>query len=338
MKENKLKSMAENNKFEELMKNKQELERLSNITDISEVLDILNKYGYNGTKQDLESDLFEILQGLSEEDLQNISGGKILNKKYLAGLMGGLTMMGSMGLKTSAQEGNHSNVQPKSETSFLNKIDKTTMSIVGGSFAVGGIFVEALNLMFRKPKIESREKVVEEKVIEEEIIKDTDFALNEKQKKIYDNTKKLSEMILKYVKEYTEQHKKLPSPKLTTEKEEHRSILGNIRQIRQDWLDVYDNKAERALPAEYKTEILENRELWKKGNSIYPVEIATYAIENLFYGLPVGKTKMGGNSMPDSPQDCAEHMNFLKLLYELEYGYRCDFLQLQLKNCAGLSI
>ena len=88
MNENKLKKMADSKKFEELMNNKQELERLSEIEDISEVLDILNKYGYNGTKQDLERDLFEILQGLSEDDLKNISGGRILNKKYLAGLMG----------------------------------------------------------------------------------------------------------------------------------------------------------------------------------------------------------------------------------------------------------
>ena len=72
MTENKLKIMAESKEFEELMNNKKELERLSKIKDISEVLDVLNKYGYNGTKQDLERDLFEILQGLSEDDLQNI--------------------------------------------------------------------------------------------------------------------------------------------------------------------------------------------------------------------------------------------------------------------------
>lgn len=126
MKENKLKKMAENNKFEELMNNTKELERLSKIKDISEVLDVLNKYGYNGNKNDLERDLFEILQGLSEDDLKNISGGRILNKKHLAGLMGGLTMMSAMGLNTSARAETQSTVKTKSKTSFLNKVDKKT--------------------------------------------------------------------------------------------------------------------------------------------------------------------------------------------------------------------
>ena len=42
MPENKLKIMAESKEFEELMNNTKELERLSKIEDISEVLDVLN--------------------------------------------------------------------------------------------------------------------------------------------------------------------------------------------------------------------------------------------------------------------------------------------------------
>lgn len=331
MTENKLKKMAENNKFEELMNNRQELERLSKIKDISEVLDILNKYGYNGNKHDLERDLFEMLQGLSEEDLQNISGGKILNKKYLAGLMGGLTMMSSMGLRTSAQVEKQSNVKTKSETSFLNKVDKKMMGIVGGSFAVGGIFVEALNLMFRKTTIEYKENLVEPKVIEEKVIKGTAFELNETQQKIYNNTKKLSEMILRYVEDYIKQKKTMPEEELTIDEPKHKAILNLIREIRADWLDVYENNAELTLIDEYKKTILENKELWKHGQYIYEVRLNTSAIENLFYGLPVGKTKMDTNNMPESPTDCAKDMNFLKLLCELDYSYRWQFLQLQLK-------
>ena len=326
MTENKLKKMAENNKFEELMNNRQELERLSKIKDISEVLDVLNRYGYNGNKQDLERDLFEILQGLSEDDLQNISGGKILNKKYLAGLMGGLTMMGAMGLKTSAQEGNRSKVKTKSETSFFNKEDKKTISIAGTSLAVGGLFVECLNLLFRKPKIEYRYIQVEGEVIKDTIIKDEDFALTEEQQKIYNNTKKLSAMLLKYVETYISNNGREPNEEiLDKERPEHNQILDLIANIRRDWITMYGCTAEIKMNKDDIQKVIQNECVETKDYAIWPATIGYTSIGDVFAMLPIRQTKMAYGCEPYSEDLCVDDLPFLARLKSLALNYKAAY-------------
>ena len=64
-------------------------------------------------------------------------------------------------------------------------------------------------------------------------------------------------------------------------------------------------------------------------DTVYPVEIADDAVENLFYGLPVGNTRMCRNCMPFCPIDCTnKDMVFLGLLWKLEGQFRSDFLSL----------
>ena len=321
--ENKLKKMAENNKFEELMNNTKELERLSKIKDISEVLDVLNKYGYNGNKNDLERDLFEILQGLSEDDLKNISGGRILNKKYLAGLMGGLTMMGAMGLNTSAQVENQRNVKNKPETSFLNKVDKKVFGVAGGSFVAGGLFVEALNLLFRKNEIEYRDKIVKIKAT------NPDFTLTEEEQKIYDNTVALSELLLQYVENYIQENKKMPDYGLNYNNPEHTQILGLIKEIRSAWIEMYEKNENEKLNEEAKQAVVQNRNIIIEKCNVSPVLVENCALEDLFRGLPVGKTTMNARCLPLSSPGCLKNLNFMSKLWCLDQQYRANFESLK---------
>ena len=323
MTENKLKSMAENNKFEELMNNKQELERLSKIKDISEVLDVLNKYGYNGTKQDLGRDLFEILQGLSEDDLQNISGGRILNKKHLAGLMGGLTMMGAMGLTTSAQVANQSNVKTKSETSFLNKVDKTVFGVGGGSLIVGGLFVEFLNLLFRKPKIEHTEKIVGT------IENDPDFALTEQEQEIYEDTVRLSTMLLMYVKEYITTHRQMPNATLDIKDKTHTKILDLIGKIRTAWMNMYENDESTQLDRDQKNGAIQNKYTDLGFSRVKPVCVDTNALSRLFDGMPVKDSFMDDNCLPLIIKYCPAKLPLSIKLWNLDKQYRNDFEKLE---------
>ena len=324
MKENKLKKMAENNKFEELMNNTKELERLSKIKDISEVLDILNKYGYNGNKNELERDLFEILQGLSEDDLKNISGGKILNKKYLAGLMGGLTMMGAMGLNTSAHAENQSKVKTKSDTSFFNKVDKTVVGVAAGSLAVGGFFVEAMNLLFRKDKIECRDRdpEVAKKQTVENVITKIDLPLTEEEQEIYNETVKLSKMLLDYAKEYFKPKNEYVSLPLDKSKPDHVEMLEQIKKVRVDFAHMYENDTGKTLPDKAYQRIAENTE-GSLGNNLYikSVELSIDSIFDVFYGLPIGNTEMFENCSPDDLTACYKKIPLIVKLNQVADQY-----------------
>ena len=162
MTENNLKKMIENHELDNLMTNGEELERLKSPRTTEQVLEILKKYNYTETKEVFERELLEILQSikLNEEEMKNVSGGKVLDKKYLAVLMGGLTMAGATGLPTYAKVGDNRGIRKELETGVLNTVDKENVGLATASFFVGGFFVEALNLLLRKPKIEYKEKLI----------------------------------------------------------------------------------------------------------------------------------------------------------------------------------
>ena len=351
MKENRLKRMAENNKFEKLMNNKQELERLSKIKDISEVLDILNKYGYNGNKNDLERDLFEILQGLSEDDLKNISGGKILNKKYLAGLMGGLTMMGAMGLNTSARAETQSTVKTKSDTSFFNKVDKTVVGVAAASLAVGGFFVEAMNLLFRKPKIEYRNKIVEIKatnpdftLTEEEqkiydktretetkkavenVITKIDLPLTKEEQEIYNETVKLSKMLLDYAENYYKPKDILQPLRLYPKVPLQTDMVQKISAIRRKFAEMYENDTGETFPTDDLNRFNGNMKFSYGDNTrTNRVDLSIGSISGVFEHMPIGKTKMSGFCTPVTYELCKERLNLIVMLNQVHTQYYQDY-------------
>ena len=320
--------MAENNKFGELVNNKQELARLSEIKDISEVLDVLNKHGYNGTKQDLEHDLFEILQGLSEEDLQNISGGKILNKKYLAGIMGGLTMMGAMGLRTSAQVEKQSNVKTKSETSLLNKVDKTVVGVAAASLAVGGIFVEAMNLLFRKNNIEYRDsdiKVGKGKTVEN-VITRIDLTLTDDEQEIYDETVNLSKMLLEYAKMYFKPKSEYVSMALERTNSAHVPMLDQIKKVREKFVHMYEDETGKTLPAKAYQRIFDNKTSDFGDNPYFEsVKLSIDSISDVFYGLPIGNTRIWENCSLEELTDCYKKIPLIVKLNQAEYQYQNEY-------------
>lgn len=82
MRENKLIKITENIK--------KDFAKLSKAKDLDEFVQILRGLGYTGDAKDLELDLFEILQNLSDEELRIVSGGtKFIKNKISAGILGG---------------------------------------------------------------------------------------------------------------------------------------------------------------------------------------------------------------------------------------------------------
>ena len=86
MRKNKLIKITENIK--------KDFAKLSEAKDLDEFVQILRDLGYTGDAKDLELDLFEILQNLSDEKLRIVSGGKqSIKNKIGAGILGGLTAL-----------------------------------------------------------------------------------------------------------------------------------------------------------------------------------------------------------------------------------------------------
>ncbi len=63
---------------------------------------------------------------------------------------------------------------------------------------------------------------------------------------------------------------------------------------------------------------------------MFSVDIRASAVENLFYGLPVGTTRMDVECRPEDPAYCTDkEMTFLGLLCKLDDTYRKEFENLE---------
>lgn len=78
---NNLKKKLTDNSFEELYQNTEDFQKLNCAKNTEEVLEILNKYGYNGNSETLTREVLELLNEININDLKNVSGGKSLGKK-----------------------------------------------------------------------------------------------------------------------------------------------------------------------------------------------------------------------------------------------------------------
>ena len=148
--ENKLKFMLENNKLDGLINNKSEAEKLCKLGTTEEVLDLLNKYDYNETKEVFERELLEILQdiNLTEEELNKVTGGNISNRRQIAKFLGVISLSGSINMPTT-MAGNEASVRAVKNQKGKNsgwmsnpkedKLAKTLTGIVGaGGFITLG--------------------------------------------------------------------------------------------------------------------------------------------------------------------------------------------------------
>lgn len=78
---NNLKKKLTDGSFEELYQNTEDFQKLNCAKNTEEVLEILNKYGYNGNSKTLIGEVLELLNEININDLKNVSGGKSLGKK-----------------------------------------------------------------------------------------------------------------------------------------------------------------------------------------------------------------------------------------------------------------
>lgn len=78
---NNLKKKLTDGSFEELYQNTEDFQKLNCAKNAEEVLEILNKYGYNGNSKTLIKEVLELLNEININDLKNVSGGKSLGKK-----------------------------------------------------------------------------------------------------------------------------------------------------------------------------------------------------------------------------------------------------------------
>ena len=79
---NNLKKKLTDGSFEELYQNTEDLQKLNCAKNTEEVLEILNKYGYNGNSKTLIREALELLNEININDLKNVSGGNSLGKKF----------------------------------------------------------------------------------------------------------------------------------------------------------------------------------------------------------------------------------------------------------------
>ena len=146
--ENKLKFMLENNKLDGLINNKSEAEKLCKLGTTEEVLDLLNKYNYNETKEVFERELLEILQeiNLTEEELNKVTGGKISHRQAIARFLGIVSLAGSINMP-STMAGNAAPVsavaKKKDKNSGWmshpteNRVAKASAAMIGTSCLIG---------------------------------------------------------------------------------------------------------------------------------------------------------------------------------------------------------
>lgn len=322
MTENNLKNMIENHKLDNLMANREELEKLKSSKTTEQVLEILKKYNYTANKDVFERELLEILQSikLKGEELKRVSGGKIMNKKNLSMVLGSLMALNSAGfMSAGAVTEEQKNTKEYSVESLLNTVDKKTVKHIGvGSAGIGLLWAI-------KEIVTSRRD-------------NTAFKLTSIEQKIYSDTKALSDMILEYVRDYIKESHSMPEKYLDIEKPHHTEILQLIKNIRNDWLDGYARTEESQPCHPYKKYLLENTGVIVGNRTeAYSVEITENAVADLFYGLPVGETTVHGRCAPLSIIHCKDReMSFLRLLSKLEDEYRKEFKTLEKTACGKL--
>ena len=79
---NNLKKKLTDGSFEELYQNTEDFQKLNCAKNAEEVLEILNKYGYNGNSETLIKEILGLLNEININDLKNVSGGNSLGKKF----------------------------------------------------------------------------------------------------------------------------------------------------------------------------------------------------------------------------------------------------------------
>ncbi len=187
MTENKLKYMLEKNKLDNIINNKSEAEKLCKLETTEEVLDLLNKYSYNETKEVFERELLEILQiSLSEEELNSVTGGRISHRQKLAALLGVISLTGSINIPIEAATEKksisavtkekigkkHGKNSKWMEAPKEDKLVKTLAGIVG----VGGVGILLLcggYKLLRPSSKPGTNQILEEEKIKEDESKDT---------------------------------------------------------------------------------------------------------------------------------------------------------------------
>lgn len=166
--ENKLKFMLENNKLDGLINNKSEAEKLCKLGTTEEVLDLLNKYDYNETKEVFERELLEILQdiNLTEEELNKVTGGRISHRQAIAKFLGVVSLAGSINMPTTMakKEAPASAVAEKKDKNSdwmshpkEDKLAKTLAGIlsVGGIVGVGSLLLYGGKKLFGSSNTDS---------------------------------------------------------------------------------------------------------------------------------------------------------------------------------------
>lgn len=141
--ENKLKFMLENNKLDGLINNKSEAEKLCKLGTTEEVLDLLNKYDYNETKEIFERELLEILQNinLTEEELNKVTGGKISHRQAIAKFLGVVSLAGAINMPTTITPVSAVAKKKDKNSGWLSrptedKLVKTSTSVVGAGVLI----------------------------------------------------------------------------------------------------------------------------------------------------------------------------------------------------------
>lgn len=267
--------MIENHELDNLMTNGEELEKLKSSRTTEQVLEILKKYNYTEDKEVFERELLEILQSitLDDENMHNISGGRLMKTKTLSMMLGSLMALNGAGFMSAGAV--------TENQSLLNNVDTKTVAQIGLGAAVVG------SLWGLKEIVTSRRD-------------NKTFKLNSIQQRIYSDTKKLSEMILKYVEDYITKNSEMPAIDLDINDPEHRKILDLIRDIRTAWITMYEKDQQNKLNDQEKEKVIGNSigQLYSAPSDskifvyIFPVEINTHALSNLFGYLPVEKSYM----------------------------------------------
>ena len=315
---NNLKNMIENHKLDNLMANREELEKLKSSKTTEQVLEILNKYNYKETKEVFERELLEILQSikLDDENMHNVSGGRLMNTKNLSMVLGSLMALNSAGfMSAGAVTEKQKNTEKSSVESLLNKVDKKTVMHIGlGASVVGSLWALKEIVTPRRDNTTLRDN--------------TTFKLNSNQQKIYDKTKQLIDMILTYVENYITKNETMPKCALTDSDPEQEKILEMIESIRNDWLNMYENKDNKPATDETTEELLERRSQEPEEDDVWEKTLNEEMIQELLGELTEKTATLNEKFTHGSVVYRYEDLDFLALLLQLSAQFRWDFLQL----------
>ena len=322
MTENNLKNMIENHELDNLMTNGEELEKLKSSRTTEQVLEILKKYNYTETKEVFERELLEILQSikLNEEEMKNVSGGRLMKTKNLSMVLGSLMALNSAGfMSAGAVAEKQKNTEKYSIGSLLNNVDTNTVRDIGIGAALVGSLWAFTGLITKGTQNKT-------------------FTLTEEEQKIYDNTKQLSDMILKYVRDYIEKYKEMPDTELDINNPDHSQMLDMIMEIRLAWISMCEREDGRGIDQNAKKLAAENKKtnfrkycdfVTESDSDTRTVEICSYAIEQLYYGLPIGDVEMKKHCMPADMYYEESHPYLLIQLFLLDHEHEIHFKALE---------